>query len=70
MKVYVETNFVLELALEQAQHESCEQLLRLSEGGRIELVIPAYSLVEPHETLRRRHLNRERFKVELDAELG
>lgn len=59
-----------ELALEQEQHESCEQLLRLAHSKRIELVIPAYSLVEPHDALRRRHLSREAMKVEIDRELG
>jgi predicted nucleic acid-binding protein len=70
VRVYVETNFVLELALEQEQHESCEQLLQLAHAKRIELVIPAYSLVEPHDALRRRHLSREAMKVEIDRELG
>jgi predicted nucleic acid-binding protein len=70
VKVYVETNFVLELALEQEQHESCEQLLQLAHSKRIDLVIPAYSLVEPHDALRRRHLSREAMKVGIDRELG
>ena len=55
MNVYVESNFVLELALLQEQHASCEALLRLCEEGGIQLVIPAYSLAEPYETLTRRH---------------
>ena len=69
MNVYVESNFVLELALLQEQHASCEDILRLCEAGRMQLVIPAYSLAEPYETLVRRHKQRQRMKAELDDEL-
>jgi predicted nucleic acid-binding protein len=69
VNVYVESNFVLELALVQEQHASCEALLRLCEEGRIQLAIPAYSLAEPYETLTRRHRQRRRMKGELDDEL-
>ena len=69
MNVYVETNFVLELALLQEQHASCTEIIRLAAEGRIHLVIPAYSLAEPYETLTRRHRQRRRMQAELDAEL-
>jgi predicted nucleic acid-binding protein len=67
--VYVETNFVLELALIQEQQASCEEILRLSEAGSFALVIPAYSLVEPYETLVRRHRQRKELKADLDIEI-
>ena len=51
MNVYVESNFVLELALLQEQFASCEKMLGLCRSGDIPLVIPAYSLAEPYETL-------------------
>lgn len=70
MNVYVESNFVLELALAQEQQASCEEIVQLSEAGRMNLVVPAYSLVEPYETLIRRHRQRKRMKIDLDAELG
>lgn len=69
MNVYVESNFVLELALLQEQHASCEELMRLCARDHIQLVIPAYSLAEPYETLTRRHRQRKRMKAELDEEL-
>ena len=69
MNVYIESNFVLELALLQEQYASCEELLRLCEAGRIQLVIPAYALAEPYETLVRRHKQRQRMKAKLDDEL-
>jgi hypothetical protein len=69
VNVYVESNFVLELALLQEQQASCTEILRLSETGKVRLVIPAYSLAEPYETLVRRHKQRKRMKAELDVEL-
>jgi PIN domain len=69
VNIYVESNFVLELALLQEQHASCEDILRLSEAGNVQLIIPAYSLVEPYETLIRRHRQRKQMKAELDIEL-
>ncbi|MUG94394.1 PIN domain-containing protein [Scytonema sp. UIC 10036] len=69
MKIYVETNFVLELAFQQEQCASCEQILQLCEAGRSQLVIPAYSLAEPHEKLSRQARNRKEIQQALDAEL-
>lgn len=54
MRAYVESNFVLELVLEQEQHQACEEIVRLAETGTIELVIPALGLIEPFMTLHRR----------------
>jgi len=65
MNVYVESNFVLEQALEQEQCESCEELLRLASAGSIRLVVPAFSLAEPHIALMRRESERSRLRSEL-----
>jgi predicted nucleic acid-binding protein len=70
LNVYVESNFVLELALAQEQRGSCEDLLRLGEESRVRLVLPAYSLAEPYETLKRRHQGRSQVKRALDQEIG
>lgn len=70
MNLYVESNFVLELALVQEQHASCEEIVCLSEAREVRLVVPAYSLVEPYETLVRRHRQRKQMKADLDTELG
>lgn len=69
MKVYVETNFVLEIAFLQEQHLSCDKILNLCEQKRIELILPAYSLVEPIQTLRRRQKKRRSIKKGLEEEL-
>lgn len=70
MNVYIETNFVLELTFHQEYSEACEELLQLSEQGRFHLVIPAYSLAEPHEKLRRQEVNRKELQLKLNTELG
>ena len=69
MIVYIESNFVLELAYLRGEHESCSELLLLSEAGDIALALPAFSIGEPYEAWVRRSKNRERLHRELDAEL-
>lgn len=69
MNVYVETNFVLELVFEQEQHKSCEQLLVLCESGKVNLIIPAYCLAEPHEKLTRQARSRRDLQQNLEVEL-
>ena len=69
MNIYVETNFVLELTFEQEQQASCEQILQMCEAGQAHLIIPAYSLAEPHEKLSRQARNRRELQRSLDVEL-
>lgn len=69
MNIYVETNFVFELVFEQEQFASCEQILQLTEAGRIQLIVPAYSLAEPHEKLIRQARKRTEIENMLLAEL-
>jgi predicted nucleic acid-binding protein len=69
VNVYVESNFVLELALLQEQCSACEDILSLCESREVTLVLPAYSLMEPYGTLMRRHAERKRLKASVDGEL-
>ena len=69
MDVYAESNFVLELALLQEQHESCEKIIGLSEAGKTQLILPAYSLTEPYETIVRYAKNRTRVSHDLATEV-
>lgn len=69
MNIYVETNFVLELTFEQEQCSSCEQILQLCEAGKAKLIVPAYSIAEPHEKLSRQARSRRELQQSLDAEL-
>lgn len=69
MIVYVESNFVLELALRQQEYEFCERLLRRAEANRVQLVVPAYSLAEPYQTWHRRAREREGLRRDLEGQL-
>ncbi len=70
MNVFVETNFVLEIALLQDEHEWCGRIIDLARDGTIQLLIPAYCLAEPNDTLIRRHRERSRLKREFDLTLA
>lgn len=69
MIVVGETNFVLELALNQDKFRSCHHLVSLAEKKEIEFLLPAYSLIEPYETLIRRIRSRRRMREEIDREV-
>ncbi len=68
MIVYVESNFVLELAFLQEEFEACNSILELSEAGKIDLIVPAYSLLEPYEALVRRSRRRNELSIRLADE--
>ena len=70
MNIYVETNFVLELAFEQEQCLSCEQILKFCEAKKARLILPAYSLAEPYEKLNRQARERRKLQQSLNKELG
>ena len=70
MNVYVESNFVLEQALEQEQSESCQRLLSLSAASSIHMVIPAFSLVEPYITVMHKGSERSKLGTELQRQLS
>ena len=69
MNVYVESNFVLELALERQQHESCRQLLQFSSAGSVNLIVPAFSLAEPHDVLTGNDRTRRKLSNDLKTHL-
>lgn len=66
MIVSVESNFVLELAFLQEEHESCLELLSLAESRDIHLVLPAFSIGEPYGTWKRRSKQRLRLLEQLN----
>jgi predicted nucleic acid-binding protein len=70
MIVYVESNFVLELAYLQEEHQSCEEILNLAEEGKIGLVLPAYSVGEPYDSWVRRSKQRSELHERLSRELN
>jgi len=50
MIVYVESNFILEIAHLREEHENCDRILNLSVTGEIQLVLPAFSVGEVYIT--------------------
>lgn len=70
MRVYVETNFVLELAFRQEQAESCRTILGLCEAGRARLVLPAFSIVEAFQAAVAREKERANVATALHKQIG
>jgi predicted nucleic acid-binding protein len=70
VRVYIESNFPLELARRQEEVADAEDLLKLAEAQRIELVYPAIALTEPFSTLLRYANERSRVLQTLNHQLS
>lgn len=68
MRVYVETNFILELVYEQKQVDACEQILSGAERGALHLRYPAFCSFEAADALQRRIKAREKIGETLRQE--
>ncbi|HZU78087.1 MAG TPA: hypothetical protein VFA70_15070 [Dehalococcoidia bacterium] len=69
MNLYVESGFVLTLALRQDDPAPAERLLELARQRFLTLKIPAFSLSEPFATIRSRGNSRNRLIEELRREI-
>lgn len=69
MIVYVESNFILELALRQKQAVSVEAIVQLAEHGKIELTVPSFALSEPFATITRRARDQDRLSKSIGGML-
>lgn len=69
MIVYVETNFLLELAYLQERCESCRAILDLASTGAISLAIPAVCAAEARATWYRRAAERREFQTKLQRQI-
>jgi predicted nucleic acid-binding protein len=67
--VYVETNFLLEIAFQQESYESCEEIVRLASSGSISLVLPACSIAEAYLGWHGVNSRRRKFQAELQNHL-
>jgi predicted nucleic acid-binding protein len=67
VRVYGETNFLLELAFDQAEARACKELLNLAETGLLRLVVPAFSIFEARQTMFRRHAKRRLMHSRVEA---
>ena len=70
MIVYVESNFALQLALLQEEHQSCDSIVSLAESLTIDLAIPAFSFAETYGVWRRDSLRRTELHRRLTQEMG
>lgn len=68
MTIYVETNFLLEVALGQEQAEAAGEILAHAERGEFELAVPAFSLAEPFSTVTHRHRDRRQLASALSVQ--
>ena len=66
MRVFAETNFLLTLAFDQRGAEHVARLLAEAEAGRIDLLLPAFSVAEAYRTLRDRQKRSEALRRDLD----
>ena len=69
MIVYVESNFVLQISLDQEEASSAESILQQAENEAIALSVPAFSIYEPFSTIAYRGLERTRLFNTLDNQL-
>ena len=69
MHLFVETNFVLEMFLEQEQALACNSLLSAAERGEIQLYLPAFCLMEPVYSLGSRSKQRKELWQQVNGEL-
>jgi len=58
MIVFAETNFVLELVFSRNKFACCRDFMEMAERKQINLLLPAYSIVEPYEAIIRRRKSR------------
>lgn len=69
MRIYAETNFVLELVLDQEEASDAQTIVDLARGGDVELVLPAVALAEAYSTIHRRAGDRRTLVERIDREL-
>lgn len=70
MTAYVESNFVLEIALQQEEFEAGEAILALAREKKLKLVVPAFSLAEPHIAISGKEKARNQLSRDLNAHLN
>ena len=69
MIVIAETNFIIELALEQAEAEHVESIVEWAEEKRISLAIPAFAFTEAYVNLALQSKRRNDVQYRLRAEI-
>jgi hypothetical protein len=70
VRLYAETNFILEGVFEQQDLPHVEALVAMATSGEIELVLPSASLFEAYGTVHRRRAERIALVKRLDDEMA
>ena len=70
MIAYVESNFILEIALGQEQSQFAQGLVQLAERGDIEIAFPSFALSEPFSTISQRGRARRQLYSSLTNQLN
>ena len=69
MTVYVESNFLLAIALAQEDTEPATAILALAEQGRLDIAFPALAVSEPFSTVSQRGRERRRLRSSLNEQV-
>jgi predicted nucleic acid-binding protein len=67
--VYVETNFILELAYLRSTSDNCQRLLELARDRRVQIVISSFALVEARLAWQRKVSHRNSLHSAVRSEL-
>jgi predicted nucleic acid-binding protein len=67
--LYVESNFLLEIALRRDERESCESLIRHAKEDQLTMVMPSFCVGEVYEAHGRRATRRKSLHKELTSEI-
>ena len=70
MIVYVESNFIIELALAQEQARFAKEILRSARNKKIDLAIPSFALAESASALRQKILDSQKLLEQVEHQLG
>lgn len=70
MIVYIESNFVLEIALAQSQAAAARTILELAKNHRFAIAFPTFALFEPYSTITARWIKRSNLAGQIITELG
>ena len=70
MHVFVESNFILELAFQQEDYRACEQIVAGAQAGHYTLHVPQYALAEVFEVLRRKRQDRTEYQGYVQKEIN
>jgi predicted nucleic acid-binding protein len=68
MTLYIESNYLLEIAKNQEQAAACESLLQLAEQNRLTIVLPEIAIPEAMMSLQRSHDQRRNLQRSLQSE--